>query len=220
MVKAYLLFVLVAMTAIVVASRWLPIWAATVVIPVSFLFFVWLGFALVKRGVRALYAQSLEEQSIVMRGATVTVHAVEACGQPAEFEETDAEAADGEEPDRWVRIEMTVRPDEASVAQSREQVEEGGGRWMATGFSLMEPGVVLDPKREGVLKMFSMPCGRAVKAECVDGSPVPTPEHEELTLTGPARVRVVFRVPSELPEKVAVRYHHVELAEVSLPTNV
>lgn len=220
MVRAYLIFVLLAMTGVIVASRWLPIWAAAVVIPVSFLFFMWLGFSLVKRGVRALYAQSLEEQSIVMRGATVTIHAVEACEAPAGFEETDAEPTEGEEPDRWVRIEMTVRPDEASVAQSREKVEECGGRWMATGFSLMEPGVVLDPKRQGVLKLFSLPCGQAVHAERVDGGDVGEGEDEGLVLSGAARVSVTFQVPPEVRGRVVVRYHHVELAEVSLPTNV
>lgn len=217
MVKAYLIFVLLAMTAVVIASRWLPIWAAALVIPGAFLFFVWLGFALVKRGVRALYAQSLEEQSLVMRGATVTVHAVEACGPPEGFDESDAEAADGEEPDRWVRIEMTVRPDPASEARSREKVEENAGQWLATGLTLMEPGVVLDPKRMGVLKLFSLPCGRAVHAELVDGGEAGKDEDEGLALSGAARVSVTFQVPAEVRGRVSVRYHHVELAEIVLP---
>jgi len=226
MVKAYLIFVLLAMTAIIVASRWLPVWAAFILIPGAFLFFVWFAIALIKYGARNLLQSTLEEQSLVMQGATVTIHGVAPCQapktlddaeDPGEFEDDEYEWPE-EDDGRYVRIEMTVHPDPGSVATSREKLEVGGGKWMPVMFSLMLPGVVLEPKRTGVMAMFSIPQARAVEAERVDGVGA-TDEDGDLQIEGQARVRVTFAVPPELDGRVAVRYHLLELAEITLPAD-
>lgn len=221
MVKAYLIFVLLAMTAIIIASRWLPWWAGLILIPGSFFFFVWLAIALIKFGARRLLQSSLEDQSIVLRGATVTVHGVAPCQAPVDtnaFDNNEDEDIDlSVLGDRFVCVEMTVHPDAASVADSRERVEDGGGRWCPVLFSLMEPGVVLDPKSQGVMAVFSIPQARAVHAERV-GEAGTTSEDDDLQIEGPARVRVTFAVPEGVAGRVAVRYHLLELAEITLPT--
>ena len=237
MAKAYLIFVLLAMTAIIIASRWLPWWGALIVIPGSFLFFVWLAIALIKFGARKLMQASLEDQSIVLRGASVTVHSVTACQAPIDpntFDEEENEPVDlsilG---DHFVRVDMTVHPDPTSVANSREKVEEVGGKWSPVLFTLMESGVVLDPMSQGVMAMFSIPQARAVHVErWNDHAPVDVSVHDEdllneswcdkendLLIDGPARVRVTFAVPSELSGRVALRYHLLELSEITLPAH-
>lgn len=220
MVKAYIIFVLIAMSAIIVASLWLPWWAGLILIPGSFLFFVWLAIALIKFGARKLLQSALEDQSLVLRNATVTVHGVAPCEAPAEL--ADLEEYEGESTDitaiadRFVRIEMTVHPDPGSVASSREKMEEGGGKWIPVGLSLMEPGVVLDPKTQGVMAMFSIPQARAVSAERIDAAGELN-DDDDLQIEGPARVRVTFALPEGFGGRVAVRYHLLELAEISLP---
>ena len=220
MAKAYLIFVLIAMTAIIIACRWLPWWAGLILIPGSFLFFVWLAIALIKHGARKLLQASLEDQSLVLRNATVTIHGVAPCEAPDDPNAFDDE--EGEEVDismlgdRFVCVEMTVHPDPASVASSREKVERAGGKWLPVLFSLMEPGIVIDPKTQGVMAMFSIPQARAVKAERVVGEGLVDTEGDML-IEGPARVRVTFAVPEGVEGRVAVRYHLLELAEITLP---
>ncbi len=220
MVKAYLIFVLLAMTAIIVASRWLPWWAALVLIPGSFLFFVWLAIALIKHGARKLLSAALEDQSLVLRGATVTIHGVAPCEIPEEFAESETfedEDADRSEPDgRYVCVEMTVHPDPGGVSASREKLEEGGGKWMPIIFTLMEPGTVLDPKTQGVMAMFSIPQARAVTVDRTDGESAVDFDGDML-IEGPARVRVTFHVPDGVEGRVAVRYQLLELAEITVP---
>lgn len=225
MVKAYLIFVLIAMSAIIVASRWLPWWAGLILIPGSFLFFIWLAIALIKFGARKLLQASLEDQSLVLRDATVTVHSVTDCEAPTDpntFDEEEGEPIDlSMLGDRFVCVDMTVHPEPTSVADSREKVEEVGGMWYPVLLSLMEPGVVLDPKSQGVMAMFSIPQARALRVERVDADGnskvVGSDADDEMVIDGPARVRVTFAIPAELGERVAVRYHLIELAEITLP---
>lgn len=224
MVKAYLIFVLIAMSAIIVASRWLPWWGALIVIPGSFLFFIWLAIALIKFGARNLLQSSLEDQSLVMQGATVTVLDVVACEAPEDPEAfDDPECAEEEDPDlmaalgRYVRVDLSVHPDPQSVANSRQKLEDDeGGTWMPYLFTLMEPGAVIHPKSQGVMAMFTIPQARVVKAEHVDVETTPA-EEEDLTIEGPAQIQLTFLVPPELEGRVAVRYQLLELAEITLP---
>ena len=227
MVKAYLIFVLIAMSAIIVGSRWLPWWAALILIPGSFLFFIWLAIALIKFGARRLMQTSLEDQSIVLRNATVTVHSVNRCEAPTDsnaFDEDEGEPIDlSVLGDRFVCVDMTVHPDPASVADSRERIEEVGGMWYPVLLSLMEPGVVIDPKRQGVMAIFSIPQARPLRVERVDAEGLTfgrkMNEDDDLQIDGPARVRVTFAVPDQLAGRVAVRYHLLELAEITLPAH-
>ncbi len=247
MVKLYLLLCLLVMTAVIVGSRWLPIWAAALLVPGTFVFLLWLTWRLVKRWWRVSIARGLEQASAVMRGATVTIHSVEACESPSGFEAMneldEEELADSgiATPDRWVAIEMTVRPDPAGVAAARELAakdEEGmdpddAGRWVPTSFSLVPPGTEADPLKRGLMATFGGEQGSAYEATRVDGDPFAGTALEvideagdldgegedemEVVIEGAARVRVVFAIPEGLPASVTLRYLTVDLAEVTLP---
>ncbi len=244
MVKLYLIFVLLAITAVIVASRWLPIWSAALLVPATVIFFIWLTWRLVKHWWRVMMAKGMEQAAAVMRGATVTVHLVEACGAPENFVPLDdEELADAgyPTPDRWVAVEMTVRPDPEAVAAARLEAEndeegmdpEDAGRWVPTSFSLVPVGTETDPKKRGVMAMFEGEQGNAFEATRVDSDPFAGTELEvrdedgavdgegagemELVIEGAARVRVVFAIPAGLPGTVSLRYLTVDLGEVSLP---
>ncbi|GAB5496353.1 MAG: hypothetical protein Phyf2KO_14330 [Phycisphaerales bacterium] len=218
MVKAYFIFVLVAMTAIIVASRWLPIWGACMVIPASLLFFLWFGLALARSWSRVLYKASLEDQSIVMRGATVTVHSVEACEPPAEFQGLDAEAEDNPYlPSRFVRIEMSVHPDPKSEELSRANADHMGGRWLAQSFTLAEPGDGTELDKPDVFALLKRLPAMVYEAERVDNEPAEPDEDDDLFIEGTARISLLFGVPPDMPDELAIRYQLLEFSRITLP---
>ncbi|MEZ6242374.1 MAG: hypothetical protein R3B57_04960 [Phycisphaerales bacterium] len=245
MVKLYLIFVLLAICAVIVGSRWLPIWAAALVVPGTVLFFIWLTWRLIRRWWRVTMATEMRKASAIMRGAVVTIHRVELAAAPPDFLElSEAEQVDGEVdgPDRWVSIDMTVRPDPAAEAVSRrvEDDELDMGRWQPSQFSLVPIGTETDPLKRGIMAMWTGLQGNAFKAERIDGDegeraidalagdpttaieprdedPDEQRDPDEFMIEGPARVRVLFAIPAELPTQVSLRYLTLDLAEVTLP---
>ncbi|RNC82365.1 MAG: hypothetical protein ED559_11465 [Phycisphaera sp.] len=218
MVKLYFIFVLVAMTAIIVASRWLPIWGACMVIPASLLFFLWFGLAVIRSWTRVLYKASLEDQSIVLRGASVVVHSVETCEAPEELQGLEEEDESNPYiPTRFVRVEMSVHPDPESEIHSRESVEEMGGRWFAHGFTLAEPSAEGELEKPDAFALLKRVPAMVYEAERVDGEPAEPDDDDNLVIEGPARIRLLFGVPSGLPDELAIRYQLLEFSRITLP---
>lgn len=218
MVKLYFIFVLVAMTAIIVASRWLPVWGACMVIPASLLLFLWFGLAVIRSWTRVLYKASLEDQSIVLRGASVVVHSVEGCEAPEEFRNLDEEEQGNPYiPTRFVWIEMSVHPDPQSEAQSRESIDELGGKWLAHGFTLAEPSAEGEQEKPDAFALLKRVPAMVYQAERTDGEPAEPDEDDDLVIEGPARIRLLFGVPSDLPDVLAIRYQLLEFSRVTLP---
>lgn len=218
MVKLYFFFVLIAMTAIIVASRWLPIWGACMVIPASLLIFFWFGIAVIRSWTRVLYKASLEDQSIVLRGASVVVHSLEACEAPEEFQQLEEDVESNPYiPTRFVRIELSVHPDPASEALSRETIEELGGKWLAHGFTLAEPSAEGELEKPDAFALLKRVPAMVYEAERVDGEPAEPDEDDDFVIEGSARIRLLFGVPGELPDELAIRYQLLEFSRVTLP---
>ncbi|MFT5424085.1 MAG: hypothetical protein ACI89L_001877 [Phycisphaerales bacterium] len=137
MIKLYFLFVILVLTTVIVAGRWMPWWAAGITIFATILFFIWFTFRLLRHWFRSVMAKGIDEATEALQDATVTVHGCHSVPEPdsvrREREQHEQHRLENSEPDeqevseddpkieehdkrfepvRWVAVEFTLQPDE------------------------------------------------------------------------------------------------------------
>lgn len=235
-----IVFAIAVLTLVVVASRWLPWWAAAVLIPASVLGMIGYGWWRVKRWWSQTLKEGVEVQTLVLRGATVHIHGVQLVEPPPhiramdedEEDEDDEDADDDEdddegplvdpaslEVDRYVSVEMTVVPDPSALegldpAAERPTPER---TWDPMAFDL----AAIDCPKPSLLGMFAA-SSTARMVECLDdgGTVLRTIEADsededgekasDHHIEGPSRLRVLFAVTRNLADRVKLRYCFVE----------
>jgi hypothetical protein len=255
--KKHLWICVVIFIGAVVGSRWLPWWGvAPLIAGVVFALIAWSVWR-VKRWWRRSIAEGLDAQGRALLNASVTIHGVRVVPRPEHvrdehipgLESPDGEALDEEDRDgmrrgaelwrvdRWVGIDMTIRPDPnlAPGAYRTEDLapEPGDDSWRAWRPAMLSlvhadtpPG---NPKQMGLMDMW-IPCGSCVMIETLgadgeaesvlrlheesDGS---EEEIDEREFNGPRRVRMTFSVPASLGERAKLRYVVHDLAALDLP---
>lgn len=197
MIKLYLIFVLIVVTAAIVVSRQLPWWGASLLIAGTFIFLFYGTIKAIKIWFRGAMRKSMDMASMALRGATITVHGVAHAPPPPShqrlIEEEQAAREEGESPDgeqeapdltphRYIAVDMTVQPldDAAAVttpalAGANGDAEEGEDdvtkTWNPQTFTLVPIDSTIDPKRIRLMDFAAMQATVAhVEHLDVDGS--------------------------------------------------
>lgn len=225
-----------------VAAYYLPWWGVLLVLIGEVFVLMRAGPALFKYGVKRFFIGIFMTKSRVLRGAKVEIHEVRLTTQPVRRRQLDSQAGMTEEG----RTEITAADgtvittpveDEYAGEEGEEAEDEdtdatsATDRFVLVDFSLMpvpgasrmqlyEPSELLLVPADAKIDLTEDPTSDGVSGSVYDLTLVEDSgaENKDVDkLSGPARLRIIFRSPEMLKGRVKFRYYFEAFGNFTLP---
>ena len=207
MLKLTILILLIVIVAVpIAAGQILPWWGTLLVLLVEVVLLASMGPRLIAFVIKYYLLGLFKTKSSVLRGAQVEIHAVKHTEKPARQTGEDRQDTDEEEdkgPTRHVMVDCTIRPKAGVSAMQFYDPAE----------LMLVPFDAVPSMNENSATEELSTCVIRLRQVNDAGEESEVPEK----LTGMARLRITFAVPSEFSGRAKMRYYFEEFGDLVLP---